>query len=129
LRARLAGRKLASPADVSLRLRDKRPFGGPEKVLDYLGRYTHRVAISNHRLLSVRGGRIRFRYRDRRRGGVVKVAELPAEQFIARFLQDVLPSGLMRIRHYGFLANRQKGEALAACRRLLGVTAPPSVTR
>jgi hypothetical protein len=102
----------------------KRPFGGPQKVLDYLGRYTHRVAISNHRLLSVQGGKVRFRYRDRRHGDVVKVAELPAEQFIGRFLQHVLPSGLMRIRHYGFLANRHKRESLAVCRRLLGAASP-----
>ena len=133
---RLSGKlaRLANPATMRAFLRplwnqdwvvySKRPFGGPEKVLDYLGRYTHRVAISNHRLLSVGGGEVRFRYRDRRQGDVPKVAELPADEFIARFLQHVVPSGLMRIRHYGFLANRHKREALAACRRLLGAASP-----
>ncbi len=101
----------------------KRPFGGPKQVLDYLGRYTHRVAISNHRILSVDGGKVCFHYRDRTDGDTRKIATLPAEKFIARFLLHVLPSGFMRIRHFGFLANRRKKQALSRCRQLLGVSA------
>ncbi len=104
----------------------KRPFAGPEKLLDYLGRYTHRVAISNHRLLSLQNGLVEFTYRDRRDGDRRKTRQLPAEEFIDRFLKHVLPSGFMRIRHYGLLSNRTKKEQLAKCRQLLGVTAPES---
>jgi len=102
----------------------KRPFAGPEKLLDYLGRYTHRVAISNHRLLSLKDGCLEFTYRDRRDGDRRKTMQLPAEEFIGRFLKHVLPRGFMRIRHYGLLANRAKGERLAACRHLLGARVP-----
>jgi len=103
----------------------KKPFGGPKKVLDYLGRYTHRVAISNHRLLSADNGIVRFRYRDRAAGDVPRTCSLPSEKFIGRFLLHVLPPRFMRIRHFGFLANRHKKEALAQCRELLGETAEP----
>ncbi len=103
----------------------KPPFGGPEKVLDYLGRYTHRVAISNHRLLSAEDGTVRFLYRDRAAGDVIRTCSLPAEKFIARFLLHVLPSRFMRIRHFGFLANRRKNQALARSRELLGVPKEP----
>ena len=102
----------------------KRPFAGPAKLLDYLGRYTHRVAISNHRLVSLEAGQVTFAYRDRRNGDRRKTTSLPAEEFIGRFLKHVLPKGFMRIRHYGLLANRAKKGRLAACRELLGV-APP----
>jgi hypothetical protein len=102
----------------------KRPFAGPQKLLDYLGRYTHRVAISNHRLLSLEGGQVEFAYRDRRDGNRKKKMQLSAEEFIDRFLKHVLPGGFMRIRHYGFLANRAKKKALAQCRQLLDATAP-----
>ncbi|MEI6186529.1 MAG: transposase, partial [Dehalococcoidia bacterium] len=81
------------------------PFAGPRKLLDYLGRYTHRVAISNHRILSCRGGEVRYRYRDRRDGDRLKTDLLPAEEFLRRFLQHVLPDRFLRIRHYGLLAN------------------------
>jgi len=102
----------------------KRPFAGPEKLLDYLGRYTHRVAISNQRLLSLENGQIDFTYRDRRDGDRRKTMRLPAEEFIHRFLKHTLPSRFMRIRHYGLLANRAKQERLAKCRELLGTSAP-----
>jgi hypothetical protein len=104
----------------------KPPFAGPAQVLDYLGRYTHRVAISNHRLVAVDAESVRFRYRDRADGDRVKTACLPAQQFLARFLQHVLPPRFVRIRHYGFLANRAKRSALATCRELLQAPAPPT---
>jgi len=103
----------------------KRPFAGPETVLDYLGRYTHRVAISNHRILDVGNDQVTFSYRDRRRGDEQRTATLGAHAFIARFLLHVLPGGFMRIRHYGFLASRCKTESLRRCRLLLGQPADP----
>lgn len=102
----------------------KAPFAGPRKLLDYLGRYTHRVAISNHRLLSCDDDQVRFTYRDRSDGDRRKIASLSAEEFIRRFLLHVLPPGFMRIRHYGFLANRTKKTCLAQCREQLGTPAP-----
>jgi len=99
----------------------KPPFGGPEKVLDYLGRYTHRVAISNHRIKCVKNGTVSFTYRDRADGDSRKMLTLPAFEFIRRFLTHVLPKSYMRIRHFGFLAPRAKGRDLARCRELLGV--------
>ncbi len=103
----------------------KAPFAGPAKLLDYLGRYTHRVAISNNRLLSCKDGFVRFTWRDRRDGERIKAARLPAEEFLSRFLKHVLPSGFQRIRHYGLLANRGKRERLDQCRRLLGAQPLP----
>lgn len=94
----------------------KQPFAGPEQVLDYLGRYTHRVAISNNRLLGVTDSEVRFRYKDYARGNRRKVMGLDAYEFIRRFLSHVLPTGFMRIRHYGILANRTKREKLAQAR-------------
>jgi len=102
----------------------KAPFAGPEKLLRYLGQYTHRVAISNARLLSCADGQVRFHYRDRAAGDVRKTMTLPAAEFLRRFLGHVLPSGFQRIRHYGLLANRSKRDNLARCRQLLGVAAP-----
>jgi hypothetical protein len=102
----------------------KAPFAGPEKLLDYLGRYTHRVAISNSRLLSCDDGQVCFHYRDRPDGDIRKTASLPADEFLHRFLCQVLPSRFQRIRHYGLLANRSKQENLDRCRRLLNA-APP----
>lgn len=107
----------------------KRPFAGPAKLLDYLGRYTHRVAISNHRLVSLEEGQVTFTYRDRRDGDRRKTMRLPAEEFIGRFLKHVLPKGFMRIRHYGLLANRAKQQRLAACRALLDAEAPAPAER
>jgi len=102
----------------------KPPFDGPKKTLEYLGRYTHRVAISNNRILSIDNGTIRFKYRDRRDGDRVKIMSLAASKFIRRFCLHVLPAGLMRIRHFGFLASRCKTAMLAQCRQALGVSAP-----
>jgi len=99
----------------------KRPFGGPEQVLKYLARYTHRVAISNQRLIDLRDGRVRFRYKDYADQQQTKVLPLSSSEFIRRFLMHTLPSGFMRIRYYGFLANRFRRERLDQCRSLLGV--------
>ena len=98
----------------------QRPFAGPRKLVDYLGRYTHRVAISNHRILSCDGGQVTFRYRDRADGDRVKTETISANEFLDRFRQHVLPDGFQRIRHYGLLANRVKRKLLAHCRKLLG---------
>jgi hypothetical protein len=97
----------------------KPPFGGPEQVLAYLGRYTHRVAIANSRLLSLADGKVRFTWKDYRQDGKTKVMTLEADEFIRRFLLHALPDGFHRIRHYGFLANSSRGDSLALCRRLL----------
>jgi hypothetical protein len=101
----------------------KKPFGSPQTVLDYLGRYTHRVALSNDRLLAVQNGQVSFSYRDRRDKDRLKSMTLDAHEFIRRFLLHVLPDGFMRIRHFGFLANRAKKHALAQCRKLLKLDA------
>jgi hypothetical protein len=101
----------------------KPPFGGPEQVLAYLGRYTHRVAIANSRLVKLEDGQVSFRWRDYRQQALNKVMTLTAEEFIRRFLLHTLPDGFQRIRHYGFLANGHRADKLALCRRLLA--APP----
>ena len=97
----------------------KRPFGGPEQVLKYLARYTHRVAISNRRLLSLMDGRVTFEWKDYADGSQTKTMILEAVEFIRRFLLHVLPSGFVHIRHFGFLANRNRKAKLALCRSLL----------
>jgi Putative transposase/Transposase zinc-binding domain len=97
----------------------KRPFGGPEQVLAYLGRYTHRVAIANSRLVGLAEGRVSFLWRDYRHPEKRKVMTLDADEFIRRFLLHVLPDGFHRIRHYGFLANGHRAAKLAQCRALL----------
>ena len=99
----------------------KKPFASPQQVLDYLGRYTHRVAISNNRILSAKDGQVTFTYRDRKDKDRLKTKTLDAQEFIRRFLLHVLPNGFMRIRHFGFLANRAKKQALPQCRKLLGL--------
>jgi Putative transposase len=96
----------------------KKPFGSPVHVLDYLGRYTHRVALSNDRILSAHKGNITFRYRDRKHEDRKKTMTLDAHEFIRRFLLHVIPKGFVRVRHFGFLANRSKS-LLSKCRRLL----------
>jgi hypothetical protein len=101
----------------------KKPFGSPQTVLDYLGRYTHRVALSNNRIVKVENGQVTLSYRDRKDGDRKKTIALDAHEFIRRFLLHVLPDGFMRIRHFGFLANRSKKQALAQCRRLLKIDA------
>jgi hypothetical protein len=121
--------ELGAPAVFADRLRKlrrvdwvvyaKRPFGGPEQVLAYLGRYTHRVAISNSRLVSMENGKVAFRWKDYRHHAKPKLMTLEADEFIRRFLLHTLPDGFHRIRHYGFLANGHRDEKLALCRRLL----------
>jgi len=127
--ARLAGR-----AAFARRLRPmwaipwvvyaKRPFGGPEQVLDYLARYTHRVAIANSRLVTLADGRVSFLWKDYRHHDKPKVMTLDADEFIRRFLLHVLPDGFHRIRHYGYLANGVRVAKLAHCRRLLAAPEP-----
>lgn len=99
----------------------KKPFAGPQQVLDYVGRYTHRVAISNNRILNIEGGQVTFRYKDYRDGSQQKTMTLSADEFIRRFLLHVLPEGFHRIRYYGFLGNRYRKEKLEQCRHLLGM--------
>jgi hypothetical protein len=99
----------------------KRPFAGPGQVLDYVGRYTHRVAISNNRLLSMDDGKVRFRWKDYRDGNRQKTMTLDGGEFIRRFLIHVLPAGFHRIRYFGFLGNCQRARKLARCRELLGM--------
>jgi len=99
---------------------------GPAQALDYLGRYVHKVAIGNHRLLSLTDGRVRFTWRDRAHGNVKKIAELPAEEFIKRFLYHILPPGFQKIRYYGWLASRNKSQTLAAIRAAIGAEEPPA---
>ncbi len=134
---------LAEPAAFrdlvrSLRLKQwvvyaKRPCSSPEKVLDYLGRYTQRVALSNDRILAVaetaEGPRVTFSYRDRKRGNRARTMTLQADEFIRRFLLHVLPNGFMRIRHFGFLANRSRKQKLDRCRLLLNLEPPSPATR
>jgi hypothetical protein len=100
----------------------KPPFGGPATVLKYLARYTHKTAISNNRLLSLEDGRVTFRWKDYAQGGQWRTMTLDAIEFVRRFLMHVLPSGFMRVRHYGILANCHRREKLARCRELLGTT-------
>ena len=104
----------------------KRPFAGPAQVLDYVGRYTHRVAISNNRLVSMDNDKVRFRWKDYRDGNRQKTMTLEGGEFIRRFLVHVLPDGFHRIRYYGFLGNCHRTRKLALCRELLGMvsTAP-----
>jgi hypothetical protein len=102
----------------------KPPFGGPRHVLEYLGRYTHRVAISNNRLIDFVDGKIRFNWKDYHHESRRKVMCLDAQEFIRRFLLHVLPNGFQRIRHYGLLANRYRAVKLTRCRQLLGEPVP-----
>lgn len=98
----------------------KKPFAGPEQVLDYLGRYTHRVAITNHRIKAIRNGKVTFSYTDRQNDDAVVLLTLRAEEFIRRFLLHVLPFRFVKIRYYGFLANCCKQKAVLLIRRLIG---------
>jgi hypothetical protein len=133
LKRAAVGGRLTPPAAASLeRLLDqvvrhdwvvyaKRPFGGPKQVLKYLARYTHRVAISNRRLVSLRDGKVTFRWKDYAHGSRSRTMTLAAVEFIRRFLLHVLPTGFMKIRHYGFMANRFRAAKREQCRRLLRV--------
>lgn len=102
----------------------KPPFGGPEQVLKYLARYTHRVAISNRRLLSMEDGRTTFEWKDYAGGNKTLTMTLETTEFIRRFLLHIAPVGFMRVRQFGFLANRVRRERLAQCRKLVGAVAP-----
>ena len=104
----------------------KRPFGGPEHVLHYLARYTHRVAISNHRLVDVTDANVTFRWKDYAHHNQRRTMTLTHEEFLRRFLQHVLPKGFPRIRYFGFLANRRRSALLPLCRTLLAVQPPPA---
>jgi hypothetical protein len=104
----------------------KPPFAGPQQVLDYVGRYTHRVAISNHRLLDIENGHVQFQWKDYRDNNQPKTMTLDADEFIRRFLLHTLPDGFQRIRYYGLLGNRYRQQNLARCRQLLGMAAPES---
>jgi hypothetical protein len=101
----------------------KPPFGGPEHVIGYLARYTHRVAISNRRLVSISDGQVTFLWKDYARGNKQKKMTVSATEFLRRLFQHVLPRGFVRIRHFGFLANRQRKVLLEKCRAILSV--PP----
>lgn len=103
----------------------KPPFGGPEYVLQYLGRYTHRVAISNHRLVSCDDHKITFRWRDSAHNNEQKLMTLSLDEFLRRFLLHVLPKGFVRIRNFGFLANRRRATLLPLCFQLLGAVQQP----
>jgi hypothetical protein len=92
----------------------------PEQVLKYLARYTHRVAISNYRLVEFRDGQVSFLWRDYLHGSKQKIMTISAHEFLRRFLLHVLPGGLVRIRHFGLFANRKRGATLTRCRALLG---------
>jgi hypothetical protein len=118
-------RRLSASAQTKWVVYAKPPMGGPKQVLKYLARYTHRVAISNRRLVAMEDGEVKFHWKDYARGGGQKTMTLKATEFIRRFLLHVLPSGFVRIRHYGFLANRVCQEKLALCRALLEVEARP----
>ena len=97
----------------------KPPFGGPQHVLHYLARYTHRVAISNHRLIAFADGKVTFRWKDYVHGSKRRLMTLPAEEFLRRFLLHTLPRGFVRIRFFGFLAHRRRGALLLLCQQLL----------
>lgn len=117
-------RALAAARQTEWVVYAKPPFAGPQQVVDYVGRYTHRVAIANHRLLDIEGGQVRFTYTDYRADppDSSKTMTLAATEFIRRFLLHVLPTGLHRIRYYGFLGARHRRQKLARCRQLLGPT-------
>ncbi len=104
----------------------KPPFGGPEHVLHYLARYTHRVAISNHRILDLTDTHVTFRWKDYAHHNQPRTMTLTQEEFLRRFLEHVLPKGFPRIRYFGFLANRRRGQFLPLCRTLLSAPLPPA---
>jgi hypothetical protein len=125
----LAGEQAFDAFLARLKQRDwvvysKPPFEGPKHVIAYLGRYTHRIAISNDRIVAIDKDRVLFRWRDYRDACKIKIMSLEATKFIRRFLLHVLPSGFMRIRHYGLLANRHRRKKLALCRKILNQSEP-----
>jgi hypothetical protein len=120
--------RIASAKESEWVVYAKRPFAGPQQVLDYVGRYTHRVALSNNRLIDIDNGRVQFHWKDYRDNSQIKVMDLEADEFIRRFLLHVLPEGFQRIRYYGFLANRDRRKKLALCRQLLGMQTSSQTT-
>ena len=122
----LGGRLLQQAAAKDWVVYSKAPMAGPAQVLRYLGRYTHRIAIGNERLVALQDGDVTFRYRDRRQGNAKKLLTLQAPDFIQRFLLHVLPRGFVRVRHFGLQANGFRTQLLAQARQLLGSPAPPS---
>jgi hypothetical protein len=106
----------------------KPPFGGPETVLNYLARYTHRVAISNHRLMNIENGKVTFTWKDYKHGAAQKTLTLNSEEFIRRFFLHTLPNGFTRIRYYGLFANRYRAVNINQCRKLLNDTSATTPT-
>ena len=121
--------RITTAAAVDWVVYAKPPFGGPRQVLRYLARYTHKVALGDHRIVDVDATTVAFRYKDYADGSQLKVMRLPANAFVGRFLQHVLPRHFTRLRSYGFLANTTKRERLAAIRAVLKATTPPSTSR
>jgi len=117
--------RLAELAEIDWVVYSKPPFAGPEQVLGYLARYTHRVAIANSRLIGLENDQVSFTWKDYRQSGKTKVMTLAADEFIRRFLQHTVPDGFHRIRHIGFLANRHRAAKLTLCRDLLAAPSPP----
>jgi putative transposase len=120
-------RLLATLRDQEWVVYAKEPMQNPQYVLTYLARYTHRVAISNHRLVALENGQVTFRYKDYQRGHRLRTLTLAAVEFLRRLMLHVPPHGFHRLRHFGFLANRIRQEKLAQCRALLGQATPPQV--
>ena len=107
----------------------QRPFAGPEQVIRYLGRYTHRIAISNHRIRAIKDGKVTFAWKDYRKNGKKGLMSLEAKEFLRRFCLHILPPGFVRLRHYGFLASRNKTQALKQARESLKAKAPEAATK
>jgi predicted Zn-ribbon and HTH transcriptional regulator len=124
------GQLIQSLSNVSWIAYAKRPFGGPQQVLEYLGRYTHRVAISNNRITSISNGKVTFTYRDRQQDNEIREMTLDADEFIRRFLLHVLPKGFLKIRYFGFLSHKNKKQAIKLVRKLIdpNVNLPEKVT-
>jgi hypothetical protein len=130
LRDRRAFHRYLAPArNAEWCVYTKPSFAGPEQVLAYVARYTHRVAISNNRLLDIDQGKVRFRWKDYRNGNRQRTMTLATDEFIRRFLLHVLPEGFQRIRYYGFLANRHREQKLARCRQLLAMPQPEATDK
>ena len=124
------GQLIKSLSNVKWIAYAKRPFGGPQQVLEYLGRYTHRVAISNNRIISISNGKVTFTYLDRQGDNKIKKMTLDADEFIRRFLLHVLPKGFLKIRYFGFLSHKNKKQAIKLLRKLIDPDAklPEKVT-
>jgi Putative transposase len=126
LGASLGGQLLRQAAAREWVVYSKAPMAGPEQVLRYLGRYTHRIAIGNERLVALHDGKVTFRYRHRLRGNASRLMTLEAHEFIDRFLLHMLPRGFVRVRHFGFQANGRRRQLIARARQLLADPAPPA---